>query len=114
MSHITLAIAEDMTALYRQNREAVLAEDYQNKEILALNETFPASEVEDVLKQTGCVGLRIYYGMDENQKVHAILVGVNSSDEDILPSSSTEVNSNILEQAIRCPQVCPPPSSLNS
>ena len=113
MSHlISLADAADMTAQFRSDRETILASGYQNQNILPKCETFDKSEVDSMLGQTGCTQLRIYYGMDEDHKVHAILVGANSSDEDIIFPNTD--NSIILENSIRCPYDCPQPSELNS
>ena len=109
---ISLQDAIDMTTLFRQDREAVLATAYQNNDTLPKCETFDRSEIESLLAQQDCEALRIYYGMDSNNKVHAILVGVDSQDEDILTSLMS--NPVILEQGRRCPTQCPPPSSMNS
>jgi hypothetical protein len=116
---INLQQAIDMTTLYRAEKENILALAYKGNKILATCETFDRAGVDDVLAQTDCVKLRIYYGMDESLKVHAIIVGVNSADEDILPSSvalasvTNGGSTGILENAQRCPDDCPPSSSLN-
>lgn len=115
MQHsISLQEAIDMTSLYRSKRETILGSEYQGKNVLTLSETFDKPDIEEVLQRTGCVGLRIYYGMDENTKIHAIIVGVNASNEDILPSSTSESTDEVylLERGIRCPDLCPPPSPL--
>jgi hypothetical protein len=55
--------------------------------------------------------------MDENLLVHAILVGVNENNEDILPAETSSLTTTeddpIMEQSIRCPPDCPPASPLN-
>ncbi|MGN6298288.1 MAG: hypothetical protein ACTHM7_15970 [Ginsengibacter sp.] len=55
--------------------------------------------------------------MSDDLKVHAVIVGVNSNNEDILPSSvsmlTREDDPVILEEATRCPDDCPPSSPLN-
>jgi hypothetical protein len=111
---ISLAAAIEMTASFRDNRNSILQENYQDQNILPLCETFSKSAIEDVLSQDGCEGFRIYYGMDENLKIHAILVGVNDENEDILPSEIEETDGVILEDGQRCPPSCPPASPLNS
>ncbi len=119
---ISLPVAVAMTTIYRANREAILANGYQNKNVLPLSETFDRSIIDDILGQTGCTALRIYYGMDESYLVHAILVGVNNENEDILPSTQ-ETTSLTMEEdpgdiigelSIRCPEDCPPDSPLNT
>ena len=108
---ISLQNAAAMTADYRSNRETILAAGYKNQNILCVCETFDRGVFDDVLAQTGCVGLRIYYGMDSSKQVHAIIVGVNSSNEDMI-SSQSDTNL-IIEEGRRCPFDCPPASDLN-
>ncbi|RZK13250.1 MAG: hypothetical protein EOO46_00125 [Flavobacterium sp.] len=106
-----------MTLEYRNERENILANQYQDAGILPLSETFNRAAVDALLAQTGCAGLRIYYGMDETLKVHAILVAVDELNADILPSTQTSltaVEDVIMEISQRCPDVCPPASPLNS
>ena len=117
---ITLEQAENLTALYRENRELILAEPYQGQEILPLSETFNRQAFDRLLATAGCSGIRIYYGMDPNLKLHAVMVAVNESNEDLLPGSgdqSTLSGSDdpvIIEEGQRCPPICPPESVLNS
>ncbi|HMJ48488.1 MAG TPA: hypothetical protein VK498_14240, partial [Ferruginibacter sp.] len=99
----------EMTALYRDDKETILATTYQNQGILPNSETFDADAVYAILDQEGCKSMRIYYGMNEDHKVHAIIVGVNEENEDMLPAEPV-----ILEESIRCPTNCPPSSSLNA
>ena len=114
---ISLQTGIDMTTLYRQERENILATAYKNQAILPLNETFDRAAIDAILQQDGCTAFRIYYGMTQNLQVHAILVGVNENNEDILPSTQTSVTTTeediICEQSIRCPEDCPPESPLN-
>ncbi len=109
---ISLSTAVDMTTLYRQDRETILSLAYKNQNILAKCETFDRDVFDSVLSQSGCTGIRVYYGMDPNNKVHAVIVGVNSSNEDIIFPNTD--NSLIIENAQRCPENCPPSSVLNS
>ncbi len=114
---ISLQTAIDMTTLYRDYRETILASNYQDLDILPLSETFNRDAIDQLLAATGCAGIRLYFGMDEDKKVHAVIVAVNSSNEDLLPASSQlteEEEAIILEQGQRCPPACPPASDLNS
>ncbi len=111
---ISLDKAVDMTTLYREEKETILASTYQNQNILCNSETFALADVETLVSQTGCAGLRIYYGMDANLKVHAILVGINEEGGDMLPTTDPDEPSEmILETGQRCPTTCPPESALN-
>jgi hypothetical protein len=104
---ISLQEAIEMTTLYRANRPANFP----------ICETFEKEAVEKLLATEGCTFFRIYYGMKENMEVDAILVAVNENDEDILPTVSAAKlstgNGILLEDGIRCPPACPPPSPLN-
>lgn len=106
---ISLAQAIEMTARYRANRP----------ENFPISETFAIEAITKLMSAEGCQGIRIYYGMKENLEAHAILVAVNAEGEDILPLVGDESvldgsNPVILEDAIRCPPVCPKASVLNS
>jgi hypothetical protein len=110
---IPLPAAVEMTRRLRDNRNSILAEQYQRQDILAICETFDAAAIQAILTQDGCVSLRIYYGMDESLKIHAILVGADSSGKDILPPEASADEGEIMEEGVRCPTMCPPASPLN-
>jgi hypothetical protein len=117
MSHfISLEEAAAMTSRYRTNKSSVVKTVYESSNILAICETFDRIAFDTILSKSNCESVRIYYGMDEELKVHAIIVAVDGSGEDILPVGllSTEGESGIIENGNRCPELCPPPSSLNS
>lgn len=113
MSHfIDLQTAIDMTTTYRNMRENILDPDYKNKNVLALSETFDRSAFDALLGQQGCAQLRIYFGMDGEDLVHAIVVGVDDKDQDMLPDGTNDYR--IVEVGTRCPLQCPPSSALNT
>lgn len=116
--YISLETAIDMTALYRDEKENILATAYQSQAILPLSETFNKDAFEKLIETTGAEAIRLYYGMDENLKVHAVFVAVNGDNEDILPPETpSEFPANdgkILESGQRCPTICPPESELNA
>src|SRR4051794_32757071 len=101
---ITLDEAIQMTTAYRASKDAIVKEEYSESNLLAVCETFDRSAFDTLLSQEGCVSLRIYFGMNDDLKIHAIVVGVNESDEDQLPGAGSF---KIVEQAIRCPSNCP-------
>lgn len=104
---ISLQAAIDMTTRYRANKPANFP----------ICETFSKEAITKLLAATGCASLRIYYGMKENLHADAIMVAANEDGEDILPSAAAtslqDGNPVILEDGLRCPQDCPPPSPLN-
>lgn len=116
---IALPRAIEMTSLYRSQKENILALAFKNQNILPVCETFNRTDLDTVLSHNGCVGLRVYFGMDELLKVRVIMVGVNENNEDMLPVTSaletdSDTGDDILEEGHRCPPACPPPSPLNT
>ena len=104
---ISLQKAIEMTTLYRKNRP----------DNFPICETFDLLAIQSLIKNPECAFFRIYYGMDIETKVHAILVGADINGNDLLPTNSVRKDSDeneILEDAFRCPNVCPPDSPLNN
>lgn len=114
MNHlIKLAKAIEMTTKYRAEKETILAASHRDQNILPIAESFERSAFDTVLAQPGCTGLRVYYGMDDELKVHAIIVGTNAQGEDILPATDATANRDgdededpIIEEGNRCPPFC--------
>jgi hypothetical protein len=111
---IPLKDAVIMNRTYRAMKEIILDPRFQNKGILPTCETFDREAIDNLLAQPGCMSLRIYYGMDAENKVHAVLVGVDANDNDMLPLTNDEPGVEILENSTRCPASCPPISVLNT
>ena len=114
---ISLETAIDMTTKYRNEHEIILAPEYRNQGVLPLSETFSRAALDAILAQNDCEGVRIYYGMDGDGKVHAILVGVTANNRDLLKDNSLSKGPGgdiIVELAQRCPDLCPPDSPLNN
>ena len=118
MNHfISLETATAMTARYRINRNSIVKTEFENSNLLAVCETFERAAFDTILSESGCEHLRIYFGMDEDLKIHAIIVAVDGEGKDILPTGlqrSTTDPGSIIENGNRCPELCPPPSDLNS
>jgi hypothetical protein len=105
MNHfIPLDQAKKMTALYRQQKENILSDEYKGKDILSFSETFDAEAFRTLLSKEGCKSLRIYFGMDDGLKIHLITVGVNVNDEEMLAGDDVAI-----EEGATCPPICPPP-----
>jgi hypothetical protein len=122
---ISLDQAKAMTSLYRAERDNILKPEYLGRNILLTCETFDRAAYDKLLAYPGCVGVRIYFGMNEALQVKCILVGVDGDNKDILPeaipaglmNSSTiegddEEDPAIVELGQSCPPVCPEPSEL--
>lgn len=97
MQHlISLQEAIDMTARYQADIPAGMVN----------SETFHKEAVSALLSQPGCVSLRVYYGKQTDDTIHAILVGVDEQGADMIQTFDL-----ILEEGARCPPFCPPVSS---
>jgi len=66
---------------------------------------FGKTAIEDILKQTNCVGLRYYYGVDAAGKQVLVLVGVDVNNKDL-------VNGKLAEISVPCPNLCDATSQL--
>jgi hypothetical protein len=120
---ISLDQAKKMTKKFREDKRQIVKDEFHGKHIIPTCETFERDAFDQILKQSGCVGVRAYYAMDDDKKLHLIFVGVNSKNEDILPPVSTGIAQDaaqlegigvVVENGTRCPADCPPTSPLNS
>lgn len=104
---ISLGVAIELTTRYRENRP----------DNFPICETFDKKSVNLMLSHENAVSLRIYLGEKENGDVCAVLCAADANGSDILPpaaaSRESEGDELILEDAIRCPELCPPTSPLN-
>ncbi len=94
---ITLAEASEWTANYRAS--------------ISTGETiahyFGKTAIQNIMNQSNCVGIRIYYALDNAGAKQIIAVGVNSDGNDLY-------NGLLAERTIKCPQDCPSANPLNS
>jgi|ERR1044071_7913949 hypothetical protein len=85
---ITLQQGAAFTATYREAYPNEVKAHYVGKNLIA-----------SIAQQTGVVGIRFYHGIDENGARTLVMVGVNSSGND--------VTSGIIgDRMINCPTVC--------
>jgi hypothetical protein len=109
MNHnISVNTAKTMTERFRAYREAILAAAYQGQDLFAFAETFDRTAIAHLVNHPACASIRIYYGMDESLRVHAILVGVSESGSDILPEDPEVATEDVVEMGNRCPPNCYP------
>lgn len=66
---------------------------------------FGRSIFEKILSQAGCVGIRYYYGQDDNGSSNLVLVGVDGGGNDMTSGVMGELS-------WPCPPYCPAPSPL--
>jgi hypothetical protein len=60
----------------------------------------------EILSQSGCDGIRIYYGENTDGSRELVLVGVDSSGNDL-------TNGIIIDRAVKCPPFCSVSNPLN-
>ena len=60
-----------------------------------------------ILEQKDCVGVRIYYGLDEDGNQNLVFVGADKDENDL-------VNGVIVEYVLSCPPFCSGLNDLNS
>ncbi len=68
---------------------------------------FGREAVLDILLQEGCVGLRYYYGLDDDGVPHIVLVGVDEEGNDM-------TSGLLAERAFACPPLCSEANELNA
>jgi hypothetical protein len=61
----------------------------------------------ELLEQENCVGVRIYYGLDEIGEKNLVFVGTDEDENDL-------VDGVILEFAVKCPPKCSEKNDLNT
>ncbi|GHN02011.1 hypothetical protein WSM22_35000 [Cytophagales bacterium WSM2-2] len=77
--------------------------------------------IERILAQDKCIGIRIYYGLDDKQQKQLLLVGACADGSNIWPKT---VNANIIaltdddggvigDASMPCPPYCPPEVTQN-
>lgn len=94
---IDLAQAAEWTANYRNQNEGVadaIKAHFFGREIL-----------ERILGQEGCVGIRMYYALDDKSQQQLILVGVNAEGQDM-------EDGTVADRSRVCPPDCGIESSL--
>jgi hypothetical protein len=93
---ISLELAKGWTKDYRTANPGEIKAHYIGSNI-----------INDILAQDGCVGIRTYYALNELEKKELVMVGVNSSGEDL-------VEGIIADRTWPCPTACDAGSPLAS
>lgn len=85
---------------------ATMTQDWRNEHASATKAVFFGKDhIEDLLRQDGCVGIRIYYAINESNDYTMVLVGANEDQDDM-----TEI---VINAGFRCPIVCGQANTLN-
>jgi hypothetical protein len=75
---------------------------------------FGKNKINEIFKQEGCVGIRMYHGLHEDGSRGLIMVGVLADGNDIVTKSIGKGDGDglILESDLPCPSHCPPNGTL--
>jgi len=92
---ITLAAGAALTAEYRRKNPGATKGHFFGKDIL-----------QDILDQSGCMGIRMYYGLDGDGNKELVLVGADADENDM--------TALVADLSMPCPGVCGNSNSLNS
>lgn len=68
---------------------------------------FGKTAISDILGQTDCVGIRIYYALNDSGDKQLVITGVKANEDDLY-------NGMLAERSITCPQICGANNPLNS
>jgi len=94
---ISLSKAAEFTANYRQSAgQGAIIAGY-----------FGETTLKNILNQDGCVGIRFYYGLDNNGDPKMVLVGADTDENDL-------IDGIIAEKSYPCPPYCSKQNQLNS
>lgn len=66
--------------------------------------------IRQILAEEGCVGIRMYYALDDNGKRQLVLVGTNAAGENLIPKSlklDGEEEFIVADASYPCPSFCP-------
>ena len=87
---ITLQEAQELTFAYQESA-------------IAVNQTIATSvdktTLLNLLNQPNCEGMRMYFGLTENNKLTLVVVGTNSAGNDM-------TTGQIVDHLETCPQIC--------
>ncbi len=92
---ISLAEGSAMTAAYRAANPGARIAHFFGMDIL-----------NELLAQEGCMGIRMYYGLNEDGDNELVIVGADANENDMLEK--------IADLSSPCPNLCGNPNKLNS
>lgn len=93
---ITYSDAHDLTEAFQSNNANHIKAVFFGKD-----------KIEDILEQTGCEGIRIYYAQDSSGSPTLVMVGADSNEVDL-------INGDIVDNGVHCPPLCGPANDLNN
>lgn len=113
---INLEEAKKMIQKFKNEKDNIMKAEHAGKHLLPTCESFDRAAFDALLRREDCKGVRIYYGMRENDlRVHAVIVAFDAEGKDILPVENSVADSTdpqILDKGLPCPDYCPDSSGL--
>ncbi|PWL27337.1 MAG: hypothetical protein DCO96_11370 [Fluviicola sp. XM-24bin1] len=86
---------------------AALTEEYRKLNPGATKGHFFGKDIlQEILNQTGCIGIRMYYGIDEEGNKELVLVGADANEDDM--------TALVADLSMPCPGVCGNANVFNS
>jgi hypothetical protein len=96
---IDLTVAKRWTANYRAVNSTGVQAHYFGNEI-----------INQLLERPGCVGIRMYYAINDEGERKLLLIGVDAKGENMMPSSSERTSDDedpVVDFSFPCPSYCP-------
>lgn len=90
--------------------------DLRTRSFYYRSEAFTKSDLEAILSESGCDGIRIYHAVNEQGRSVMYILGKNSAGNDLLPDSTArnpaaaQVDNKgnyIISSEVPCPEMCP-------
>ena len=86
---------------------AALTKEHRLRNPMALKARFFGKEIlNQILDQEGCMGIRFYFGQNEDGVRELVAVGADANEDDMLDL--------IADISTPCPKACSSPNALNS
>lgn len=100
---IDLATASQWALNYRNDHPGETRSHYFGRQVL-----------DQILAQSDCKGIRIYYAKNDNNEKELLVVGVDGAGRSMFPVSSgiAPGDYSIMDISFPCPPICPPGSDL--
>lgn len=80
---ITLAEGAALTAEYRRQNQGDILGQFIGKDL-----------INEILAQSDCMGIRIYYGINSNGEKQLVVVGADSNEDDMLDIIADKMNAS--------------------
>ena len=103
-SPISLETAKKWTKNYQEQEQAA----HPEKKVIKAH-FFGQDNIRKLLDESGSMGLRIYYALDDEGEKKLVLVSAKADMDDLLPDVEKEIDEGgdiILEWSVQCPPYC--------